>query len=329
MSFNSYAENMYKLLYPEYLLLLLLPFVLLLFPPLQWKHRSLRFPAAHIVRDAVCARAASDNKLLRLLKWLFLYLGWIAWCTTLCAPVYIPQPEKEIKEQRNILLATDISLSMDTRDWHDPKDGKPMSRWDAIKKMTTHFINTRQGDRFAHVVFGQEAYLQVPFTQDAQVIIQMQEKVRLGDAGPKTSIGNAIAIAIKHFDSDSITRKMMLLVTDGLDTQESISPIQMAEEAAKDSVRIYTIAMGSPEEGFGNVDHGQLEQIASLTGGKSFRTSSPEDLKKIFNEIDTTEPMEYVVQKEVPTRPLYPYPLVMALGIFGIAITVNFIKDLR
>lgn len=320
---------MYKLLYPECLGLLLLPFVLLLFPPLRWEHRSLRFPAACMVGAAVGARTTAGGKLLRLLKWIFLYLGWMAWCIVLCAPVYVPHPEKEIKEQRNILLATDISLSMDTRDWHDPEDGKPMSRWEAMKKMTTYFINARQGDRFAHVVFGQEAYLQVPFTQDAQVILQMQEKVRLGDAGPKTSIGNAIAVAIRHFDSDSITRKMMLLVTDGLDTQNGISPVQMAEEAAKDSVRIYTIAMGNPEEGFGNVDHGQLNQIASLTGGKSFRASSQEELQKIFNEIDATEPMEYVVQKELPVRPLYPYPLAVALVIFGIAVITNFIKDLR
>lgn len=320
---------MYKLLYPECLLLFVLPFILLLFPPLRWKHRSLRFPATDTIGTVARLNSTASKKLIRLLKWIFLYMGWMAWCVALCAPVFIPHPEKEIKEQRNILLATDISLSMDTRDWHSLTDGKPISRWDAVKKMTAYFIDARKGDRFAHVVFGQEAYLQVPFTQDPQVIIQMQDKIQLGDAGPKTSIGNAIAVGIKHFQSDSITRKMMLLITDGLDTQDGISPIQMAEVAAKDSVRIYTIAMGSPEEGFGNVNHQQLKQIASLTGGKSFSASSLSELKNVFKAIDATEPIEYEIKKELPMRPLYPYPLALALCVFGIAIITNFIKDLR
>lgn len=320
---------MYRLLYPGFLLLLALPFILLLLPPLKWKHRSLRFPAAAMVGRAIQLQNENPgSRIAHFLKFLFLYLGWIAWCLTLCAPVYIPHPEKEIKERRNILLATDISLSMDTRDWYDPQGGEPISRWEAVKKMTADFINARRGDRFAHLVFGQEAYLQVPFTQDPQVIIQLQEKVRLGDAGPKTSISNAIALAMKHFDSDTITRKLMLIVTDGLDTWDGISPVQMAKEAAKDSVRIYTVAMGNPDEGFRNVNHGQLAQIASLTGGKSFLASSTAELKAIFHEIDAIEPMEYVERKEVLSRPLYPYPLALALGIFGIVMVIKFIKDL-
>lgn len=320
---------MYRLLHPECLWLLVVPFILLLLPPLRCRHASLRFPAASTVGMAVSSRGVLKNRMFRLLKYIFMYIGWGTLCIALCAPVYMPHPEKEIKERRNILLATDISLSMDTRDWENPADGNPISRWEAVKKIMAHFINARQGDSFAHIVFGQEAYLQVPFTQDPQVIIQMQEKVRLGDAGAKTSIGNAIAVAIKHFDSDTISRKMMVLVTDGLDTQDGISPVQMAEEAAKDSVRIYTVALGNPEDGFGNVNHRQLEQIASITGGIFFRAESLKDLDRIFKEIDTTEPIEYVVSKEIPERSLYHYPLAFALCIFGSVFIIGFIKDLR
>lgn len=319
---------MYQLTYPEYLLLLTMPFIVRLLPPLRRRQHALRFPSVTAVRESG-AHPALIVRLLGCLKWIYLYIGWAAICIAACHPVSHPEPEKEIKERRNILLATDISLSMDTRDWYHPTHGKPISRWEAVKELLARFTASRPGDRFAHVVFGQEAYLQVPFTQDARVLVEMQEKIQLGDAGPKTSIGNAIAVAAKHFKSDSITRKMMLLVTDGLDTQDGISPVQMAEEAAKDSVRIYTIAMGSPEKGFGNVNHRQLEQIASQTGGRCFLASSADDLKKVIQEIDAAEPVEYVLRKEVPVRPLYPYPLVLALGIFGTVAVINFIKDLR
>lgn len=319
---------MYQLTYPECLLLLTVPFIVRLLPPLRRRQHALRFPSVISVREDG-AHSTLIVRMFGCLKWIYLYLGWAAICIAVCYPVCHPESEKEIKERRNILLATDISLSMDTRDWYHPIHGKPISRWEAVKEMVARFTASRPGDRFAHVVFGQEAYLQVPFTQDVRVLVEMQEKIQLGDAGPKTSIGNAIAVAVKHFKSDSITRKVMLLVTDGLDTQDGISPVQMAEEAAKDSVRIYTIAMGSPEKGFGNVNHRQLEQIASQTGGRCFLASSSEDLKKVMQEIDAAEPVEYVLRKEVPARPLYPYPLVLALGIFGTAAIVKFINDLK
>lgn len=319
---------MYQLTYPECLVLLAVPFIVRLLPPLRRRQRALRFPLGVAIEEGEVSLAL-HTRLFGFLKWICLYSGWLAICIALCHPICLPEPEKEIKERRNILLATDISQSMDTRDWCHPVHGKPISRWEAVKEMVARFTASRPGDRFAHVVFGQEAYLQVPFTQDARVLVEMQEKIRLGDAGPKTSIGNAITVAVKHFKSDSITRKMMLLVTDGLDTQDGISPVQMAEEAAKDSVRIYTIAMGSPEKGFANVNHRQLEQIASLTGGGCFLASSADDLKKVIQEIEATEPVEYILRKEVPVRPLYPYPLVLALGIFGTVVVVNFIKDLR
>lgn len=320
---------MYELLYPHFLFLLILPIILLMFPPLKLRHASLFFPVAHSWVAPGHNLGLRKNHVFSIAKWIFLYVGWLAWCLTLCGPVYIPPAEKEIKEQRNILLATDISLSMNTRDWQDSKNGNRLSRWDAVKLMISDFINARPGDCFAHVVFGQEAYLQVPFTQDPQVITKLQEKVRLGDAGPTTSIGNAIAVSLKHFHSDSITRKVMVLVTDGLDTQNGISPLQMAKEAAKDSVRIYTIAMGSPSEGFKNVDHEQLSEISSLTNGKTFLASSMTDLKNILLDINTIEPTEYVLLKDIPGRELYYYPLTLALGIFTISFISNNIKDFR
>lgn len=320
---------MYKLIYPICLWLLLLPLLLRLLPPVVWRHQALYFPAADLTMEEQATKRKFPQHLFHFMQWLFLYLGWGAWCLALSAPAYFPPPEKEVKQRRNILLATDISLSMDTKDWHDAKSGKPISRWDAVKRLNGQFIKARQGDSFAHVVFGQEAYLQVPFTSEPDIIIRMQEQLRLGDAGPKTSIGNAIAVAAEHFRSDSVTRKMMVLITDGLDTGEGISPFQMAEQAAKDSITIYTVAMGSPKEGFKNVDHKQLEQIARVTGGKAYLASSPEDLQTILQEIDKSEPMEYVIKNDLPPKELYMYPLALSLLIFAIAIGVNFIKDIK
>lgn len=320
---------MYKLLYPEFLYLLLLPFFLRIIPPVCWQHQSLYFPSAGGQWQHAVVKLGWRSRFFRFLKWLFLYAGWGLWCLALAAPSYFPPPVKQVKYRRHILLATDLSLSMDTRDWYDKELKRPVSRWEAVKRLNAQFIRARKGDCFAHVVFGQEAYLQVPFTAEPEVILQMQEQLRLGDAGPKTSVGNAIAVAAEHFRSDSITRKMMVLITDGLDTGEGVSPLQMAEEAARDSIVIYTVAMGSPKEGFKNVDHRQLEEIARITGGKAYLASSLEDLMAVSEEIDRLEPMEFVITENQPYRPLYMYPLAISLFVFAIAISVNFIKDIR
>lgn len=316
---------MYKLLHPEWLFLLLLPVVLLLLPAIRSGNTAIYFPAfRHSLRVK-----SSQTRLNRYLYRLILYIGWIAACIALSSPVFIPEPEMEVKEQRNILLATDISLSMDTRDWYDDSLKTNISRWDAVKNMVTFFTDIRKGDRFAHLVFAREAYIQVPFTQDLQVITELQENIKLGDAGSKTLIGNAIGVAIQHFKTDSVTRKMMLLITDGLDTNDGVSPSMMAEAAARDSVKIYTIAMGSPDKGFQNVNHRDLNKIAGITGGKSFHASSLEELKGVFDEIDKLEPMEYEVPKDVLVVSLYPYPLSVALILFSFLMLIQLIKLLR
>lgn len=325
MLLNEFEVVMYKFLHPEWLFLLALPFILLLLPSLRSQSEAIYFPAF----KNMSYPASSQKRLWKIAKWIGLYLGWIGLCIAIASPVFVPDTEKEVKEQRNILLATDISLSMETRDWNNDSLQTSISRWDAVKEMITFFTNARQGDRFAHVVFATEAYIQVPFTHDLQVITDLQENIKLGDAGSKTLIGNAIGVAINHFKSDSISRKMMLLITDGLDTNDGVSPIMMAEAAARDSVKIYTIAMGSPDKGFLNVNHKSLESIASITGGKSYQASSLDQLKAIFSEIDKLEPIKYEIPKDVPMVYLYPYPLSWALLIFAFAMLIHIIKLLR
>lgn len=314
---------MYKLMYPEFLFLIFIPVLLRLLPPIRKSFPSLYFPVAGNIENVKQTGTSKYNKILHFFVYLFTYVGWCLWCITLTAPSYQPLPEKKIVNKRNILLATDISLSMGTCDWIDTNLGERISRWEAVKKLNEQLITVRNEDRFAYIVFGQEAYLVVPFTSEPRIIPEMQKKIQLGDAGLKTNIGNAIAIASQHFKSDSITKKVMILITDGLDTQDGISPIQMAEEAAKDSIVIYTVAMGNPSEGFNNINHKQLEKISDLTGGKMFLASNVDDLHHVVEEIDKLEPMEFTTINEPPVKPLYIYPLSISLLMFAFVICVK------
>ena len=319
---------MYKLLYPALLLLLLLPLLVWLLPVVKVRTNALKFPMLPFMLQAVM-QENRGRKIKKIAHILFLYLVWCFITITLCAPVAIPPPSTEIKEARNILLATDISLSMDTRDWKDSIKRHPISRWDAAQEMINYLIHARRGDHFAHVVFGNEAYLQVPFTTNPEVITQMTENIKVGMAGQKTSLGNAIGVSLEHFRSDSIAQRIMILITDGLDTQDGISPIQMAELAHKDSVRIYTIAMGSAADGFKNINHDELKRISEITTSKSYLASSLPELKAILDEINTLEFIEYEITKQHPKQYLFYYPLFAALILLAIYVLFNLIIKVR
>lgn len=318
---------MYRLLYPYTLLLVLLPLAVRCLPPLRKRRKALYFPALASAPAKPVRRFNTREKQFRRTGYLLLYAGWCMSVLALSCPVKDLPPLQETLHHRNILMARDISLSMSTKDWTDPESGNPVSRWDAVKRLSSDFIHARKGDRIADVVFAQEAYVLVPFTDDPEVIVFMQEKVHLGDAGPKTSIGNAISVASSHFAGDSITRKMMIIVTDGLDTGEGISPMQMAEMAAQDSIRIYTVALGSPEDGFGNSDHATLQKISELTGGRSFTASSLQELKEIYSEIDREEPVEYDIVKQQPPARLHIYPLILSMVLAAAGGMMILLKD--
>ncbi|NIM02315.1 MAG: VWA domain-containing protein, partial [Acidobacteria bacterium] len=83
----------------------------------------------------------------------------------------------------------DLSGSMDTPDMLDP-DGNRIQRLDAVKLVLDDFITRREGDRLGVIVFGNQAFLQAPFTQDHDLVRALLDQTRPRLAGPQTMIGD-------------------------------------------------------------------------------------------------------------------------------------------
>ncbi|MEN8126542.1 MAG: VWA domain-containing protein, partial [Planctomycetota bacterium] len=129
-------------------------------------------------------------------------LTWLAWgliLSALAGPQWVQDPIEKIESGRDLMLAVDLSGSMQTEDFTGPEDEK-MSRIDAVKWVLDDFIRRRQGDRLGLVIFGNAAYLQSPFSLDHDVVRELLEQVQLGMAGVKTMLGDSIGLCIQVFE---------------------------------------------------------------------------------------------------------------------------------
>ncbi|MBI5207598.1 MAG: VWA domain-containing protein [Candidatus Firestonebacteria bacterium] len=215
----------------------------------------------------------------------------------------------EIKRKGiDVVVALDVSLSMHAEDM------KP-NRLEVAKREIAKFSDMLEGDRLGLVVFAGNAFIQCPLTLDYSAFKMFLEILDTDSVPvPGTAIGTAITKAASAFSQKERKHKVLILFTDGEDHETN--PIERAEEAAKQGVKIYTIGIGSSKgdpipikDNYGKtigykkdrdgkivmsgLDENTLKKIALLTGGKYYHASSSEiELEKILKEISSMEKKE-------------------------------------
>lgn len=311
---------------PWVLWLLPIPLLFLLLPPVKYRSESFFYPLFNRV-IAIKNEKLSRGVRIGQRRWFQMILIWLIWIcliTSLASPQLVSEPEKQLKTARNLLLNVDLSLSMNSRDWTSA-EGERTTRWEAVKEIMGEFIEGREGDRMGLVLFASQAYLQAPFTTDLELILSLLDETEIGLAGSKTVIGNAIGKGMELFRSDSIDKRVMILVTDGADSGSELPPLQAARMAALDSITIYTIGIGSISSGAYELDEPGLTAIAEATGGQYFRASDREGLQEIYTLMDELEPIEFEDEDYIPRRLLFYYPLMAA---FGLAVLFHLLAGL-
>lgn len=249
----------------------------------------------------------------------------LLWLLLLCAaarPEWVGEPQPLPASGRDLLVAVDVSGSMDYADMQ--LDGKPVSRLALVQHLMGEFIDGRVGDRIGLILFGSQAYLQAPLTFDRQTVHVWLDEALIGIAGKNTAIGDAIGLAVKRLRQRPANSRVLVLVTDGANTGGQIEPLTAARLAAEEGVKIYTIGIGAdPEQGgipglFGlnpalDLDEPTLRQIAEQTGGQYFRARSSQELTEIELALDTLEPVSQLPSQARPALALYCWPLGLAL----------------
>lgn len=254
-------------------------------------------------------------------------LLWAIWLLLLLAaaqPRWLGEPISQPRSGRDLMLAIDISGSMEATDL--TLDGAPATRLDVLKQVVGDFIARRTGDRIGLVLFGERAYLQAPLSFDRTTINQLLQEAEIGLAGAqRTAIGDGMGMALKHLHDSPAKRRAMILVTDGANNSGALTPVQATALATQENVTVYTIGVGADEMlvndwPFGrrrvnpsaDLDEDSLKHIASETGGDYFRARDQQSLQQIYQQLDALEPAASDSDTVRPQTALYYWPLAVA-----------------
>lgn len=311
---------------PWVFLLLPLPLlVYLLAPAYQQRDSAIRIPFfRHVARAAGAEpRAGSTIATRSLAQTLVVLLVWFLLVAAAARPERLGEPMILEKSARDVVLALDISGSMDQRDFLST-DGMPKQRLDAVKDVLRTFIAEREGDRMALIVFGTRAFVQAPFTEDLNSLVGFLDQTAVGMAGPNTALGDAIGLGIRVFDSSEVDRRLMIVLSDGADTSSRMTPVNAASIAAEKGVAVYTIGVGDPAAtGEDRVDLDALKDIAERTGGQYFYADDETALNAVYAQIDTLNPRAVETETFRPRQSLAHVPLALGLAIILISTTTQ------
>ncbi len=320
---------MFEFEWPWLLLLLPLPLLVRLLPPLRSPlsigDAALRVPFFDRLVDlpGVEGRLAGDAPAESRGRVWLLALAWLLLLLAAARPVWLGAPIALPQEGRDLMLAVDISESMQTADFE--LQGTRVDRLTAVKAVAGEFISGREGDRLGLILFATRAYLQVPLTFDRATVRALLEESVIGLAGKTTAIGDAIGLAVKRLRDRPPAGRVLILLSDGANTAGAVSPLQAAELAATAGVRIHTIGIGAElmeiPTLFGkrqvnpsaDLDEETLTAIAEQSGGRYFRATDVEELWQIYRLIDELEPVPDEAGFYRPRQALFHWPLAAAL----------------
>lgn len=313
---------MFELAWPWLLLALPLPWLVARFAPRArgQMDSALRVPYAGLVLPAPSAGSAVPR--------LRRVLALLAWALLVCAaarPQWLGDPEDVPRSGRDLLLAVDTSGSMSIEDMQ--LGGSAVPRFAAIQAIAADFVSRREGDRVGLILFGSRAYLLVPLTFDLKTIATQLTGSTIGLAGRETAIGDAVGLAVKRLRDRPQDQRVLVLLTDGVNTAGELDPDKATELAVANDVRIYTIGIGADrlrvDSLFGSrvvnpsadLDEAMLTRMAEATDGRYFRARDSAELAGVYRAIDQLEPVADTSQSLRPIDELYWLPLLGALAL--------------
>ena len=326
---------MIEWLWPWMMLLLPLPLLVRrLVPAATSQEPALRAPFFAEWRQ-LSGEHSTESGSSALVDQVLLWLLWLLLLIAISRPMWIGEPIELPNSGRDLMLAVDISGSMQVEDM---QVGQVMARRiDAVKQVGAQFIDRRAGDRLGLILFGSKAYVQSPLSFDTATVSQFLAESQIGFAGQDTAIGDAIGLAVKRLRERPAENRVLIALTDGRDTASSVTPLEAAKLAAQEGIRVYTIGIGADEmtvpglfgSRFGarrvnpsaELDEASLRAIAEQTGGRYFRARDPRELAGIYALLDELEPVQQATTVYRPRQALGYLPLLAALlGSFLLAL---------
>ncbi len=299
-------------------LLFLIPILFVI----RWLSRyffNQKLPVAFLKSDL----KSSPITWLRLLPELLISLVLCFLLVTLARPQRTNEKVEQWTEGIDIMLAIDISQSMQIEDFIP-------NRLTAAKDVARDFIKGRLQDRIGIVVFSGDAFSLAPLTTDYRLLNSYLDDISFEMIESRgTAIGSALAVVTNRMRESKSKSKVCILLSDGDNTAGNIDPITSAELAAAYDIKIYTIIVGQEgmvpfgKDYFGRpnmventIDESTMRKIANIGGGEFFRVTDNEALKNVFGRIDQYEKAEIQETRFKDTSDYYSIYLKWAISLF-------------
>jgi Ca-activated chloride channel family protein len=304
---------------PEFLYLM---FAIPVFFAIRWLIKlrvNQKLPVALTVKDL----RTSPLNLVRLIPEFLLMIALMFIFTALARPQKTNEKVEQWTEGIDIMLALDISQSMQIEDFTP-------NRLDAAKKVALDFIAGRKQDRIGLVVFSGDAFSLAPLTTDYELLRAYIKDINFEMIESRgTAIGSAMAVVTNRMRESESKSKVCILLSDGDNTAGNIDPITAAELASAFNIKIYTIVIGKEglvpygKDFFGRpnmientIDERTLRKMAEIGGGQFFRATDNKALSRVFDQIDTYEKAEIKETRFKDTSDYYFVYLSWAVALF-------------
>lgn len=262
-------------------------------------------------------------------RWLSLGLCWVCIVIATMRPQVLEPPVTKEIPMRDLLLAVDLSGSMETRDFKNA-DGETVERLTATKEVLSEFLAKRNGDRVGLIFFGSAPFVQAPFTDDLRLCGELLDEAQVRMAGPQTAFGDALGLAINQFEQSHVEDRVLIALTDGNDTASQVPPQKAAQIAKDKGIVIHTIAVGDPRAaGEEALDEVTLEKVAESTGGVYAHAADRNQLAEIYRNLDKLETRKVQSISHRPRRDVYWWPLALALAISMLQIIVILARHVK
>lgn len=257
-------------------------------------------------------------------------VGWVLISFSLAGPRKAQGFANNSIEVNDIFFVVDVSRSMLANDF------KP-NRLEASKEKILEFIKMRPTDRIGIIMFSEKAFTLLPLTTDLKLINQIVSEIKVGFLGGGTNIGDALGLAVGRAAQSVAKNKVIILLTDGVSNVGFMTPLQAAEEAKKQKVKVYTIGVGGKRDAKipsgkgvfgrvryqnipgGSIDIKTLDEIAETTGGKSYVAQDDEALRNVLTDIERLEKTEVEVGSRIIYKELYYRYLFLGLIFLSLA----------
>ncbi len=278
-----------------------------------------KLPVAVTQKDL---RVSAVN-LVRFVPEIFLMLVLMLVLTALARPQLSNEKTTQWTEGIDIMLAMDISKSMEMEDFVP-------NRLEAAKKVALQFVDGRVQDRIGLVVFAGDAFSLSPLTTDYDLLKSYLKDISFDMIEtPRTAIGSAMAVVTNRMRESESKSKVCILLSDGENTGGNIDPITAAELAAAYNIKIYTIIVGREgrvpmgKDFFGNtqyfentVNESTMRKLAEIGSGEFFRATDNKALTTVFKKIDQYEKAEIKETRFKDTSDFYWVYLQWAVAFF-------------